>query len=441
MAKTSGRRKFLNIVILISSLGIVVTMGPTILDRATGLFGFTPAESPENSWANVGDDLDRIQAELEAENSGETSSALTADDVDRRMQQLQVHAGELIARERAISAREEVIRREVLAEFWKRQGAAAGFTVALATLIVLFLARRIADWTGFTKRLREEEARLRNLQLSVIGALEEFESELAAARAWAAAEARARRPGTAEQDFFPQHAGTEAMPAAEMEAERSFFDDRVRDGLMSMPTPVTRPVEAETPAEEELPTPPGLEELGRREMGAAEAQAPRQASPFSADVPQRTARPIQPERPADPFDEAWPPGSPGAREASGGEAPPTWAERFVEPAGEPPRAEHWADPVRRSEPISPPAHISETTRGGPGTREQVEYLAAEGLSENEIARRLGLSREEIHLVLTLRRRSQRDPGSPPGHMAAHSAPAGYPEWGHPQGPQRTGTHG
>ena len=432
MAKTNGRRKFLNIVILVSSLGIVVAIGPTILDRATGLFGFTPAKAPENSWADVGADLDRIQGELATEHSGETVTALTAVDVDRRMQQLQVHAGELIARERAISAREEVIRRQVLAEFWKRQGAAAGFTVALATLVVLFLARRIADWTGFTKRLREEESRLRNLQLSVIGALEDFESELAAARAWAAAEARSRRPGAGEPDFFGQRPEEEPH-AAVPEQEISFFDDRARDGLMSKPMPVARP------ANEELPTPPGLDELVRREP-LADIAAPAPVSPFSVEVPERTARPMQSEQTphhADAFSEAWPPGSPGAQAG----APSTWAERFVEPAPESPRAGHWADPVRRSEPTPPPAHIAETTRGGPGTREQVEYLAAEGLSENEIARRLGLSREEIHLVLTLGRRSRRSYDSPVGRLAAEQGPAGIPEWAHPGDPQRTGTNG
>jgi transposase len=40
-------------------------------------------------------------------------------------------------------------------------------------------------------------------------------------------------------------------------------------------------------------------------------------------------------------------------------------------------------------------------------RAQVEYLAGEGLSETEIARRLGLSREEVQLAINLSRGNRR----------------------------------
>ncbi len=80
----------------------------------------------------------------------------------------------------------------------------------------------------------------------------------------------------------------------------------------------------------------------------------------------------------------------------------SWMERLVDPevsateaelptAAVPEREGPWRDPARRTLPApDSPA---------PRWRAQVEYLAAEGLNESEIATRLRVSREEVRLVL------------------------------------------
>jgi len=382
VARSNGRRVFLNIVML-GSLGVIaVLLGPTLLQQLQQYHrGTPPAES-------AGWDGSRVEATTPA--SGE--------DGERLMEQAAVVREELAARERLVAAREEVLRRQVLREFWKRQAVSAAAIIAFSALVVLLLMRRLADWTGFTKRLSEEESRLRNLQLSVIGALEEFESELAAARAWAAAEARSRRPVADPPRAQPE---TPIPGVAVSSAENPFFR-----------APEPEPVSSVTPGEPPLDAfedLPGGEQISRPVpigTGPPEPTAPRPPTPVEPPVAPPEPTPI------------WPTPEP---------APPTsgqgnWAHRFVEPQPPPPApAEQgpWAEATRRAGSVPEPEH---PRQGGPSTREQVEYLAAEGMSEQDIAQRLGLSQEEIHLALTLGRGLRAQPpthGVPVGGAGVH----------------------
>ncbi len=98
--------------------------------------------------------------------------------------------------------------------------------------------------------------------------------------------------------------------------------------------------------------------------------------------------------------------------------PEPWVRRFlesdvetepapmVEPAVPAQRPGPWGGPTKREGPMPQPATPAVAASTGPGVREQVEYLAAEGFSEREIARRLNLSREEVQMALTLGRKSR-----------------------------------
>ncbi len=383
MAQSNQRRKYLTIITVIGCLIVVVGFTPAVQER----LGLLPAGGTRS--APTGGALAPAPGEpaTPAVALSATSGEIALPDANRIEQQVQLIRGELAARERAIAAQEELLRRQVLAEFWKRQAAAAAATLGFTLIIVLVLVRRAADWSGFSQRLREEESRMRNLQLSVIGALEEFESELAAARAWAAAEARARRPVA------------DRSPATERNEP---LQEVGTQGLHD-----TRPAPPPTPAgstgysfgeDEHVGAAVPMSSGGSGALRFGGEPAPEPAAREAA-YPQ----PWQPARAA---------ASAGAQVAPAGQAgsePDSWARRFLgtdapapmEPAAGP--VGPWSEPIRRSEPMPAPAPTPRFVAAGPSTREQVERLAAEGYGEVEIARRMGLSREEIHLALMLGR--------------------------------------
>ncbi len=536
MATTKGHRKYLNIVIMVCLLGIVLGLAPKIRERlaaqpespgpaaaaehpSRSLEGALPERTASGTGTVAGDRGgasgtgtvagDRGGASGTGTVAGDRGGAsvggdeIALPDAGRMVQQAQLIREELVARERTIAAREALMRRQVLAEFWKRQAAAAAATLAFSLLIVLFLARRAADWTGFSKRLRNEESRLRNLQLSVIGALEEFESELAAARAWAEAEARARRPKLADRAssasaqvdsaaFFdrrsqaadqedpfrapatgsldrPQHTASFFRESGDVERARTFEREDRRAPAQgqagtqaahpswarsqdSSQAPVHDPSWARSQDSSQAPVqnrswvpshdpswsssrgqapshlhPQGeLEPRVQRAAGETRSdtqargphgEAPRSGAEFWADE-----RPVaRAHRPAIPPAGAWDDPIPQTPRASiPAEARDTWARRFAAPDTERPlsapgereeredRGERgpWSDPARRAGAVTPPTHLPQGERSKFSTREHVQRLAAEGCSETEIARRLGLSREEIHLALMLGRSFQ-----------------------------------
>jgi hypothetical protein len=477
VSQSSSRRKYLSIIIVMCLLIVAVGFTPTIQQRMAALPG---ARSGGSAAAEPGlGDASEVAGSSSASALGMlppagASGEIPLPDAERIVQQAQLIRGELAARERAIAAQEDLLRRQVRAEFWKRQAAAAAATLGLSLMIVLVLVRRAADWSGFSQRLREEESRMRNLQLSVIGALEEFESELAAARSWAAAEARSRRPmadrsplpelierpaegvvlgaGPAApgQTFFAtrpaaahdgaagpsgfffgedEHVGA-AVPLGSSDARRqngetdpaNRFDVQVesRSAGMDLAAPTWASNES---AAAPMPEPPmAAVQPPAREAAFQEPWRPAQgaAAPSAA-----VARP-------GPAPSALP-GSPVARSGPAPAAPQpvsdedgqqSWARRFFAP--EPPEGSApaapaaaapngpWVEPVRREAPTPAPKNPPRYGTGGPSTREQVERLTAEGWSETEIARRLGLSREEIHLALML------------GRSARAEAPANTP---------------
>jgi len=413
-------------------LVIVVGFAPTLQQRLAAIPGQNTgrAAAPDPGAAREGEGAaPAVSGETLLFPLAGSTGEIPLPDAERIVEQAQLIRGELAARERAIAAQEDLLRRQVLAEFWKRQAAAAAATLGLSLIIVLLLVRRAAAWSGFAQRLRAEESRLRNLQLSVIGALEEFESELAAARSWAAAEARSRRPA-ADRSAGPD--------PAELPMEPVVFG--------AGPAPIAPGSSSARPA------------LARETPGPISG-----GFFFGEDEHVGTAVPMES------GDERRTTGEPGAPRsfpappvARGAEAspvvafqgfqgphehvePPSWARRFLAPeaSGDPSLAGPtapaasvasgpWTEPVRREGPTPGPRNIRPYAEGGPSTREQVERLTAEGWSETEIARRLGLSREEIHLALMLGRsaRAETLPSSPYGRGpgAGHALTTPPPGW-------------
>jgi hypothetical protein len=381
-------------VILGCLLAIAVGLAPTLKQRIDSWRGSPAAVPGESRWGESGvaqQPVDPLAGGVFA-SAGERSTGQAS----RRLDQTGVIRDELADRERRIAAREEVLWRQVITQFWKRQAAASAATIGLTLIIVLIIAGRMAHWSGFAKRLQEEENRMRNLQLSVIGALEEFESEVTAARAWAATELRSERSAAATQP-----------PMRE-----SFTDSK---------TP-------ESPILEGAGSIGG----GGGERGAAEAAVYREAAQSS--VWQRATQALAADRL---------PQSQATGRSSGAPAhqaaPDDWVRRFLEPDPEmaasvevtPPSAAvegPWQEPARRQTP-PPRAPEPPPDQDGPGLRERVEFLAAEGFTEREIARRLKLSREEVQLALKLAGGARRASRIGAGDQGARpSGPGPTTEW-------------
>ncbi|MCK4304949.1 MAG: hypothetical protein KAY24_11995 [Candidatus Eisenbacteria sp.] len=521
--------------ILITLIGIAIGMAPTLKQYLGGVSSQQATNLGPTGWvdAPIGTSRQLQDGPQETDASGLAASRPSgqrlADQgsrvpgeapLDRHVEQAQVIREELARRERSVAVREEVLRRQVLEEFWQRQAAASAATIAVALLLVVLVARRMGDWTGFSKRLQNEESRMRNLQLSVIGALEEFESEVAAARAWAAAEARARRP---VGDGALQVGGQEARDPFEAQVSEAAGTNA---GERLFPKPVIsqvaavaeqRAVEAMTPG----PEPPrgkagaggsfeapAIEESRNQvwaDMPRSEEPSPSVGKPLAWEATRKAAESIRdgiasrkeqpdmepaehagisspartypsedilgPPRPLrrEPEQSWHPPSDEGGSSRPGqqsvwqaacqrtqghlqmvtGSAPhealeqpagqvtsdaarENWVRRFLEPETEIAAPGHidqaseesgpWEDWTARREGHTPPPpgafqppqaietqpafQASPPSRARPGVREQVEYLASEGFPEREIARRLGLAREEVQLALSLGRGSR-----------------------------------
>ncbi len=371
-----NRKRLLNIVILGSLLGVVVGLAPTLkqqIDEWTGAGGeATDALRNAPQASRVTDGAAQALG-------GDGSWALPSGngpEADRRMEQAQILRSELAARERDLAVREELIRRRVAEEFWKRQASAAVAAIALSVLVVLLLARKIIERTGYPEQMRRDESRLRGMQLSVIGALEEFESEVAAARAWASEEARLRMRPSASA-VRPQASAVPPQASA---------------------TPAQAATVAEVDASADAPAPETVWEAARRALHNANLHEPITPLPQSAGGREEAV--------AEPLPEpVWQARSTMAEQPRAFEAPPE------EPVHAHPVPERgpWGDAHRRPGPVPQPVQTAEPPQPvpvggvprGQSLRAQVEYLAGEGLSETEIARRLGLSREEVQLAINL----------------------------------------
>ncbi len=380
-----SRKRLLNIVILGSLLGIVVGMAPTLkqrIDEWTGAGGeATEALRNDPQAARVTGGV----AQALGDDGSWARSAGNGPEADRRLEQAQILRSELAARERDLAVREELIRRGVVEEFWKRQASAAVAAIALSVLVVLLLARKIIERTGYPEQMRRDESRLRGMQLSVIGALEEFESEVAAARAWASEEARIRTRQSAPT-MPPKAPATPAQAATVAEADASA----------------------------NAPAPETVWEAARRALHNANLDEPIGPPPQPAGGREEAI--------AEPLPEpVWQARSTMAEQPMTLDPPPEQPIAFEAPPEEPvheypvPERGPWGDAHRRPGPVPQPVQTAEPPQPVPvgdvprrqSLRAQVEYLAAEGLSETEIARRLGLSREEVQLAINLSRGNRR----------------------------------
>jgi hypothetical protein len=314
----------------------------------------------------------------------------TGDDA-RALQQVEIARQELVEREQLVAAQTAALRAGLQHGFWARQMLVGLCTILLAVGTVAYLLQRGVGWSTLRARLRSEEARLHELQLSVIGALQELESTLATARDAAPDEAR-RAP--------------RSMPVAPPEP---------RPSSEPVALPDLRPARAPI-------APPDL-----RPSPASIALSDLQPRPEPAAMPVLGAR-VR----AVPFERGDAPGrAPAAPIAAGA----GWAERFLarEPltvretlvSREPfvardalmPRGSGLTGgPIRRDElplrevsepwPSQPEPLAPASARPVPSMRAQIEYLSAGGLGETEIARRLRLSREEVRLALALEGQSE-----------------------------------
>ncbi len=345
MAKSNRYRRFLNVVIAGCLLGVIVGMAPSVIERFRG----GQAGSQPATGLTVAPSRGRA-----------IDAAATPEDITRRSQQMNMVRDDLAARHAQVSAQEAALRRDLLGQFWKRQAAVSVMTICLSLAVVLGAIWRTMGRRALQGGLQSEEARLRSLQMAVIGGLEEFETNLRQAQQQTSAPAAAPEP-----DLMVSPAPTaEAPPLPEPileEPRRSFFD----------------PNEEQTASEDRVwqaARASLLEELRERRVEGA---------------PEPVAQP----------EGAWSP-----------EPPPqdsTWARRFLESDAEDTLVEPegpWQEPApRESAPRSAPAQMP-AGPARPGVREQIEYLAAEGCPQTEIARRLGVSLEEVGLVLQLRSR-------------------------------------
>jgi hypothetical protein len=313
------------------------------------------------------------------------------DDDARAVQQVELARQELVEREQRVAAQTAALRADLQRGFWARQMLVGLCTVLLAAGTAAYLLHRGVGWSQLRARLRSEEARLHELQLSVIGALQELESTLATARDAAPDETRRapERMAVALPDLQPVRA-----PIAPPD-------------LRPSPASIALSDLQPSPASIALPDLQPRVELATRPVLGARVRA----------VP--VARGGTPDRAA---------AAPIAAGAS-------WAERFLarEPLAarepfasrEPFVARDALTPrdsgliggaIRRDElPLrevsepwpSPPEPLSPASaRPVPSMRAQIEYLSAGGLGETEIARRLRLSREEVRLALALEGQSE-----------------------------------
>ncbi|MFH1144572.1 MAG: hypothetical protein V1774_08530, partial [Candidatus Eisenbacteria bacterium] len=273
----------------------------------------------------------------------------------RRAEQLALLQEDLLAREQRWAGQAQALSAPAFS--WRRQATAALGTVILTLAAVAGALKLGLGWSAWQKRLRGEELRLRKLQLSVLGALEELQAAIAQARDDVSAAA-------------PRAAGFTALeaPPAPLQAEYSDPPAEWAERLVGRPVE-TRPARL----------------VGR----PVESRAVRLAGRPMEPSPARPAgRPVE-TRPA----------RPSARPVE------TRPDRFVaRPAELGPASEGgpWMEPPARDAERPAPRQ-----RPAPPWMGRVEELAAEGLTAAEIGRRLRVSREEILLALARRSRERK----------------------------------
>lgn len=348
MAKSDRYRRFLNVVIAGSMLGVIVGILPSVVERLRGEeAGSQPA----------------VGLTVTPGGGSVSDAAATPEDLARRYQQMDMLRDDLATRQAQISVQEAALRRDLLGRFWKRQAAVSVATICLSLVVVLGVIWRTMGRRALQGGLQSEEARLRSLQMAVIGGLEEFETNLRHAQQQASASAPA--PAPEPTPLIPPAPSIEMPPQPEPIEEtppRSFFG----------------------PEEEQTASEGRVWEAARASL----LEELRQSRVES--VPEPVAEP----------DQAWAPEPPLKTS--------TWARRFLEQDAEDtliePEEGPWQEPAPRQRATRSAAAQMPAGQARPGVREQIEYLAAEGCPQTEIARRLGVSLEEVGLVLQLRSR-------------------------------------
>jgi hypothetical protein len=349
---TWRQRKALSLVIALTLLGAALWVTPIMKDR------LAPREAPAAPASAV-------QA-APSQTAGLPALAGMGDEA-RQRQQLEISRQELLEREQRVAAHEAALRTELLRGFWTRQALASGITLALTAVAVGILLRRGVGWSALREHLRAEETRLHRLQLSVIGGLQELEASIAGARTAA---------GTSSEELHPAEPATRS---ARMQPERSSHPAPAPSVAPSMEDGFALP----------LPT---IQRSARDASYLAAGGEPQSHPEHSARA--SDARDSAPSSTLG-WAERLIARGPRAGSESGARRQRPWSEP-VRRASLPSRDSQpeWAPPSQPASPALEPAV--------PGIRAQIEYLAAAGLAEAEIARRLRVSRDEIRLALTLR---------------------------------------
>ncbi len=468
MLQSQCRRRFLWIVTAGTLVGIFIGIAPSIMERFAGTSGpigsliatLNPEQTNSGGPIGLAENPEQGEAGIIANETGGMPLNLPA---DRLSQQENIVADNLAMRERDVAVREEALLQRMNTDFWKRQLPAAAGTIALTMVLVLLVISRSLSKDGIRLRLRDEEAKLRHLQMSVISSLEEFERNLADARAWAAAEARDRNSGFNELHFNGDPA-TGEQPAQETEAPvipqqpspgemaphtsgvaDSFFETETAqargekemvmqatadDSFFAAPAfeeqPFERPLERPWEQQLEQQYDQQLSELPQQMASAtgetASGNYPQPSAPvhqndsaaWSAAHEASAAQSRQSQHPQPPqqyqSQQAPPVKSAAPRESRQQPGRESWARRFThpnQPVGAMPMNDQnedrgpWGEPVSRAGQIPAPSNKPPSFGQPPGLREQVEYLAAEGFSEMEIAKHLSVSRDEVNLALRM----------------------------------------
>jgi len=349
------------------AFGLLLAVAPLVKDRlpAQPVAGerATPAPAGELGAAELGaaelgaaalGTADRgVAAPRGAAPGGSSTqwSAVAASDGStmRRAEQLALARDELLAREFRLAEGAAALGGRGFS--WRRQAMVALGTVVLALTAVSLALKLGLGWSTWSRRLRAEESRLRTLQLSVLGALEELQATLATAQA------EAERAGTMAAP--PAARETGGVHAPSLSGHDAELVESLDSGRAVEPTERGEPIENSA-----------YRDLGDRSEGARLAE--------------------------------------GAVRGAVTPPPASWAARLLgdDQAAEaaPPRPRRplegpWQEPVhRRAPPRQPPAGST-----APWVS-QLSDLVAQGLTIPQMARRLQVSREEVTLALAVHER-------------------------------------
>ncbi len=362
MATAGSYRRFLNVLML--GVGVLAVLG----FASNGLRRIVSAPQSEGAFVS--------------RSTAATPAGAEQGTLERRLQQLEVARTDLAERERRLAEAEASMKQRLTGRFLHMQVGASVLTFAVTLLLVSVLIRRSPEWSGLQRQLREEASRLRSLQLSVIGALEEFEATINAV---------GRSPSAASsKDAQPKESAYKAGAEVPAGGERAEYEEGSRI-TRSVPGTEEQPIKRGRPPAERpaAPARPAMDVAGpvRQEtLGEMTSRGEGFFDEASDVMDQRSAAPARntvrdgsffPER-----------------------HPSSWAERLTEKesAMEEQRRGPWSDSLRRKG-TPPPARRPAV----PDWRAQAEYLASEGVGESEIARRLGVSRQQVRLALSVGR--------------------------------------